>query len=107
MTMAASSRAVFFVFAILPALVTIRSVTPFVGMDDQHVLALVEAIRSLKTRPGWYGAKGVAEASRIPVPAAVAAALHQAAGIRLNSMPMQAETIVSKLKATKTTGSKA
>ena len=48
---------------------------------------------------GPFGAKGVAEASLIPVPAAVAAALHDAAGIRLNSMPMEAETIVRELNA--------
>jgi CO/xanthine dehydrogenase Mo-binding subunit len=46
---------------------------------------------------GPYGAKGVAEASLIPVPAAVAAALHDAIGVRLNAMPMQAETVVRRL----------
>jgi CO/xanthine dehydrogenase Mo-binding subunit len=46
---------------------------------------------------GPYGAKGVAEASLIPVPAAVAAALHDATGIRLNALPMEAETIVKHL----------
>ncbi|MCC6949704.1 MAG: xanthine dehydrogenase family protein [Bradyrhizobiaceae bacterium] len=50
---------------------------------------------------GPFGAKGVAEASLIPVPAAVAAALHDAAGIRLNAMPMEAETVVKKLAARK------
>jgi CO/xanthine dehydrogenase Mo-binding subunit len=48
---------------------------------------------------GPFGAKGVAEASLIPVPAAVAAALHDAVGIRLNSMPMEAEKIVETLNA--------
>jgi CO/xanthine dehydrogenase Mo-binding subunit len=42
---------------------------------------------------GPYGAKGVAEASLIPVPAAVAAALHDAIGIRPTSMPMDGETV--------------
>jgi CO/xanthine dehydrogenase Mo-binding subunit len=60
-----------------------------------------------KDETGPFGAKGVAEASLIPVPAAVAAALHQAAGIRLNSMPMEAETIVRKLKERKIAGSEA
>lgn len=50
---------------------------------------------------GPFGAKGVAEASLIPVPAAVAAALYDAAGIWLNSMPMEAETIVRELGAQK------
>ena len=45
---------------------------------------------------GPFGAKGVAEASLIPVPAAVAAALHDAAGSGLNGMPMEAETIVAR-----------
>jgi CO/xanthine dehydrogenase Mo-binding subunit len=44
---------------------------------------------------GPFGAKGVAEASLIPVPAAIAAALHDALGIRLNAMPMEAETIAN------------
>lgn len=42
---------------------------------------------------GPYGAKGVAEASLIPVPAALAAALNDAAGIWLHSMPMDQETV--------------
>jgi nicotinate dehydrogenase large molybdopterin subunit len=50
---------------------------------------------------GPFGAKGVAEASLIPVPAAIAAALHDAAGIWLNKMPMEAETIVKELAANK------
>jgi CO/xanthine dehydrogenase Mo-binding subunit len=47
---------------------------------------------------GPFGAKGVAEASLIPVPAAVAAAIHDAVGIRLNHMPMEAQTILEELR---------
>jgi CO/xanthine dehydrogenase Mo-binding subunit len=53
---------------------------------------------------GPFGAKGVAEASLIPVPAAIAAALHHATGIRLNAMPMEAETIVRHLRDSETGG---
>ncbi len=42
---------------------------------------------------GPYGAKGVAEASLIPVPAAVGAALHQAVGIWPSKMPMDQESV--------------
>ncbi|CAH1653276.1 MULTISPECIES: xanthine dehydrogenase family protein molybdopterin-binding subunit [unclassified Chelatococcus] len=48
---------------------------------------------------GPYGAKGVAEASLIPVPAAIAAALHDAAGIWLSAMPMDQETVFKALNA--------
>ena len=50
---------------------------------------------------GPFGAKGVAEASLIPVPAAVAAALYDATGVRLSSMPMEAETVMKELAKTK------
>ena len=46
---------------------------------------------------GPYGAKGVAEASLIPVPAAVAAAIHNAVGVRLAGMPMEAQTLAEHL----------
>ena len=48
---------------------------------------------------GPYGAKGVAEASLIPVPAAVAAGVYDAVGVRLNRMPMEAETLADLLAA--------
>jgi CO/xanthine dehydrogenase Mo-binding subunit len=48
---------------------------------------------------GPFGAKGLAEASLIPVPAAVAAALYDAAGVRLNQMPMEAEKVMTALAA--------
>lgn len=42
---------------------------------------------------GPYGAKGVAEASLIPVPAAVGEAVYQALGVRPRHLPMSAERI--------------
>ncbi len=48
---------------------------------------------------GPFGAKGVAEASLIPVPAAVAAAVHEAVGIRPNKLPMDAESVFHMLQA--------
>lgn len=44
---------------------------------------------------GPFGAKGVAEASLIPVPAAVAAGLHMATGVWARSMPMDSETVLN------------
>jgi nicotinate dehydrogenase large molybdopterin subunit len=52
---------------------------------------------------GPYGAKGVAEASLIPVPAAVAAAVYDAVGVRLNKLPMEAEAVAERLGARETT----
>jgi CO/xanthine dehydrogenase Mo-binding subunit len=46
---------------------------------------------------GPYGAKGLAEASLIPVPAAVAAAIHDAVGVRLNNLPMEAQLLAERL----------
>jgi CO/xanthine dehydrogenase Mo-binding subunit len=53
---------------------------------------------------GPFGAKGVAEASLIPVPAAIAAALHDAAGVRLTRMPMDAEIVFQELSKKKGRG---
>jgi len=47
---------------------------------------------------GPFGAKGVAEASLIPVPAAIAAAIHEAVGVRPNKLPMDAESIFQMLQ---------
>ena len=46
-----------------------------------------------KDRTGPYGAKGVAEVSLIPIPAAIAAAIADAVGIRPDRLPMDAEYI--------------
>jgi CO/xanthine dehydrogenase Mo-binding subunit len=48
---------------------------------------------------GPFGAKGVAEASLIPVPAAIAAAICEAVGIRPNKLPMDAESVLQLLQA--------
>jgi CO/xanthine dehydrogenase Mo-binding subunit len=48
---------------------------------------------------GPFGAKGVAEASLIPVPAAVAAALYEAVGIRPYKLPMDSETVFNMMQA--------
>lgn len=53
---------------------------------------------------GPYGAKGMAEASLIPVPAAVAAGIHHAVGVRLNKMPMEAETVFEQMRKRQTEG---
>lgn len=46
-----------------------------------------------KDRTGPYGAKGVAEVSLIPIPAAIAGAVHDASGVWPNHLPMDAEYI--------------
>jgi CO/xanthine dehydrogenase Mo-binding subunit len=43
---------------------------------------------------GPFGAKGVGEISLVPVPAAIANAIHDAAGIRLRRLPMNAERVL-------------
>lgn len=48
---------------------------------------------------GPFGAKGVAEASIVPVPAAVAAAINNAVGVMPRELPMTAESIVRLLTA--------
>jgi carbon-monoxide dehydrogenase large subunit len=47
---------------------------------------------------GPYGAKGLGEAMMIPVAPAIAAAVHQAVGIRPTVLPMSAERILALLK---------
>lgn len=46
-----------------------------------------------KDRTGPYGAKGVAEVSLIPIPAAIAAAIADASGIHPRHLPMEAERL--------------
>ena len=55
---------------------------------------------------GPFGAKGVAEASLIPVPAAVAAGIHDAVGVRLNRLPMEAEALMDSLDQRQATDTK-
>jgi len=45
-------------------------------------------------RTGPYGAKGIAEASLIPIPAAIASALTEAIGVKPRSLPMESEKIL-------------
>lgn len=49
-------------------------------------------------RTGPYGAKGVAEVSLIPVPAAIAGAIGDAVGVRPDRLPMESEYILSLIK---------
>ena len=76
------------------------------SMRDYLVPGIKDAPADIKTIfvensdiTGPFGAKGVAEASLIPVPAAVAAALHDAVGIRPNKMPMDSESIFDMMQA--------
>ncbi len=48
---------------------------------------------------GPLGARGVGEHTMIPTPAAIANALYDACGIRLDSMPITAEKVLAALKA--------
>lgn len=49
-------------------------------------------------RSGPFGAKGIAEASIIPTPAAIAAAVHDAVGVWPRRLPMDSEYILSLLR---------
>jgi len=49
-------------------------------------------------RTGPYGAKGIAEASLIPIPAAIASALTDAVGVRPRSLPMESEKILQLMR---------
>ncbi|MBX9845860.1 MAG: molybdopterin-dependent oxidoreductase [Xanthobacteraceae bacterium] len=75
------------------------------GMRDYLLPGSKDAPSEIKTifvdnsdETGPYGAKGVAEASLIPVPAAIAAAIHMATSVRPNSMPMDAELVLNLLR---------
>ena len=48
---------------------------------------------------GPYGAKGIAESPMIPVAAAIANAVYNATGVRINELPMTPERVLSKLEA--------
>ena len=52
-----------------------------------------------KDRTGPYGAKGVAEVSMIPVPAAVASAVTDAVGVRPDHLPMESEYLLRLMEA--------
>ena len=52
-----------------------------------------------KDRTGPYGAKGVAEVSLIPIPAAIGAAVMDAVGVRPDRLPMDAEYLYRQIAA--------
>ena len=56
-----------------------------------------------KDRTGPYGAKGVAEVSMIPVPAAVASAVTDAVGVRPDRLPMESEYLLRLIEANRKT----
>ncbi len=49
-------------------------------------------------KTGPYGAKGVGEAPTVPVTPAIANAIHDAVGIRLNELPITPEKVLKKLQ---------
>jgi CO/xanthine dehydrogenase Mo-binding subunit len=50
---------------------------------------------------GPFGARGVAEPAMVPSAPAIANAIYDAVGIRLNTMPLTAEKVLAAIKATK------
>ncbi len=52
-----------------------------------------------RDRTGPYGAKGMAEASMIPLPAAIAGGIRDAAGIRPTRLPMGSEHLLDLIRA--------
>jgi CO/xanthine dehydrogenase Mo-binding subunit len=53
--------------------------------------------------PGPYGARAVSELSHLPVAAAIVNAIHAAAGVRLETMPITAERVYDALRAARIT----
>jgi CO/xanthine dehydrogenase Mo-binding subunit len=51
--------------------------------------------------PGPYGAKGVSELCHLPLPAALANAVYDAVGVRIDTVPITAERVYQALKARK------
>ena len=49
-------------------------------------------------KSGPFGAKGLGEAPTVPISAAIMNAVHQAAGIRINDLPVTPEKVVNALK---------
>ena len=48
---------------------------------------------------GPYGAKGIGEPSLVPTAAAVANAIYDAVGVRINTMPFTADRVLAALEA--------
>ena len=55
----------------------------------------------VKQRDAPYGAKGIAELTMIPWPAAIANAIYNATGIKLTELPMTPERIIEEIKKQK------
>ncbi len=64
-------------------------------LPDSFQLDYVETAQ----KDGPYGARGVGEHTMIPTPAAIANALYDACGIRIDTMPITAEKVLAALKA--------
>ena len=63
-------------------------------------LPMIDTILVEVPNPGHpYGAKGVGEVPIVPPPAAIANAIHNAIGVRMNELPMSPAKVVEALKA--------
>jgi len=54
------------------------------------------------TRPTSFGAKGIGEPGCVPTAPAIANAIYDAIGVRINDLPITPEKIVAALKQKKT-----
>jgi len=80
------------------------------GFTDYRIPSIKEMplIEDVKTeivsgfhKDGPYGAKGLGEGAMMPTPPALAAAIYDAVGVRLKSMPFTAEKVLQALKEKK------
>jgi xanthine dehydrogenase molybdenum-binding subunit len=75
------------------------------NLRDYHVLTAADVVPvqpilvELPDASGPYGAKGVGEPGLVPTAPAIANAIYDAVGIRLNTLPMKPETVLRALRA--------
>jgi CO/xanthine dehydrogenase Mo-binding subunit len=67
---------------------------PAVGDIPEMVVKMVE----VQEETGPFGARGVGEAAMVPTAPAIANAIYNALGIRINSLPLTAEKVLMALK---------
>lgn len=66
-----------------------------------HMPEIIPIIVEHPTAEGPYGAKGVGEVVSIPTPAAIANAIHNAIGLRLDRLPVDQEQILEFIQSSK------
>jgi CO/xanthine dehydrogenase Mo-binding subunit len=67
---------------------------PAAGDIPEMIVKMVE----VQEETGPFGARGVGEAPMVPTAPAIANAIYNALGIRINSLPLTAEKVLMALK---------